>query len=86
MIRLRDPTPREEWGGYLPPGQSIAGDLTSLGLSIEEPQALDRQLAQFLAGTGDDGASQISPAEFRAILDVFDRHWLRDQGHRALVD
>jgi len=78
MIRLRNPVPgAEAWGGYLPSDQSIAGDLASLGLSIEQPQALDRQLAQFLAGPGDDGANQISPAEFRAILDVFDRHWLR---------
>ncbi|UDL89446.1 hypothetical protein LGH82_31045 [Mesorhizobium sp. PAMC28654] len=86
MIRLRNPAPREEWGGYLPSDQSVAGDLASLGLSIEEPQALDWQLAQFLAGRGDDGANQISPVEFRAILDVFDRHWLRHQTHRALVD
>lgn len=79
MIRLRNPASHDEWGGYLQSGQSIAGDLASLGLSVEEPQALDRQLAQFLAGRDDDGASQISPAEFRAILDVFDRHWLRHQ-------
>ncbi|TIN24024.1 MAG: hypothetical protein E5Y19_24160 [Mesorhizobium sp.] len=35
-----------------------------------------RQLAQFLAGDSDGGANQIPPAEFRSILDVFDRHWL----------
>ncbi len=87
MIRLRDPAPgAEEWGGYLPSDQSIAGDLASLGLFIEQPQAHDRQLAQFLTGSGDDDTNQIPTAEFRAILEVFDRHWLHhsDKAHRAL--
>ena len=45
------------------------------------PESVDRQLAQFLVGDSKDGgASQIPPAEFRAILDVFDRHWLRHSG------
>lgn len=77
IVRLRDPVP-EAWGGYLPAGGSIAGDLASLGLSIEQSEAVDRQLAQFLIGdSSDGGANQIPPTEFRAILDVFDRHWLR---------
>ncbi|TIO10672.1 hypothetical protein [Mesorhizobium sp.] len=80
IIRLRDPAP-QAWGGYLPPDGSIAKDLASIGLTLEQPEAVDRQLAQFLAGDSKDGgASQIPPAEFRAILDVFDRHWLSYPG------
>ncbi|TIW37615.1 MAG: hypothetical protein E5V72_30045, partial [Mesorhizobium sp.] len=77
MIRLRNPAP-QGWGGYLPLDGSIADDLASLGVAIEQPEMVDRQLAQFLAGDSKGGgASQIPPAEFRGILDVFDRHWLR---------
>lgn len=80
IIRLRDPAP-ETWGGYLSPDGSIAADLASLGLEIEQPEAVDRQLAQFLLGDSNNGgASQIPPAEFRAILDVFDRDWLSHAG------
>ncbi|TGQ34681.1 hypothetical protein [Mesorhizobium sp. M00.F.Ca.ET.216.01.1.1] len=79
IVRLRDAVP-DAWGGYLPPGQSIAADLASLGLTLEQPETVDRQLAQFLVGDSDGGANQIPPAEFRAILDVFDRHWLRHSG------
>jgi hypothetical protein len=75
IIRLLDPTalPRE-WGGYLPPSGSIVEDLVRLGLKLD--QSLDWQLLQFLAGNGSDGASQIPAAESRALLEVFDRHWL----------
>ncbi|TIX56765.1 MAG: hypothetical protein E5V25_27950, partial [Mesorhizobium sp.] len=49
MIRLRNPAP-DRWGGYLPPDGSIVDDLASLGVAIEQPEMVDRQLAQFLAG------------------------------------
>ncbi|AZO08700.1 hypothetical protein EJ074_05895 [Mesorhizobium sp. M3A.F.Ca.ET.080.04.2.1] len=77
IIRLRHAAPDASWGGYLLPGGSIAADLAGLGIAIEHPETVDRQLGQFLAVDGDGGANQIPPAEFRAILDVFDRHWLR---------
>jgi hypothetical protein len=79
MIRLPDPSPSAElWGGYLTSDRSIAADLAALGLVIEQPEAVDRQLAQFLIGdSSNGGAIQIPPSEFHAILDVFDRQWLR---------
>lgn len=80
MIRLRNPVPDASWGGYLLPGGSIADDLASLGIVLEHPQAVDRQLEQFLAADSGGGANQIPPAEFRAILDLFDRHWLQQAG------
>lgn len=78
MVRLRDPGPAEaSWGGYLQPDQSISADLASLGISIEQPEQVDRQLTRFLVGGSDGGVHQVPPTEFRAILDVFDRHWLQ---------
>ncbi|MER8752868.1 hypothetical protein NKH57_27095 [Mesorhizobium sp. M1050] len=78
MVRLRDPAPgTTSWGGYLLGDQSISEDLASLGISIDQPEQVDRQLVRFLVGGSDGGVHQIPPAEFRAILDVFDRHWLR---------
>ncbi|MER9330775.1 hypothetical protein [Mesorhizobium sp. M0488] len=78
VVRLRDPAPGATlWGGYLLPDQSISKDLATLGITIEQPEQIDRQLMRFLVGGSDGGIHQVPPAEFRAILDVFDRHWLR---------
>jgi hypothetical protein len=61
---------------YLPEGSSIARDLTTLGLPIEEPAAIDRWLAMFLNSGGSDGFHQVTAEEYRALLDLFDRNWL----------
>ena len=81
IVRLREPVPEAaEWGGYLQPDQSITADLARLGVSVEQPEQVDRQLSRFLFGGSDGGVHQVPPAEFRAILDVFDRHWLQHAG------
>ncbi|RAZ84324.1 hypothetical protein DPM33_31560 [Mesorhizobium hawassense] len=81
LVRLRDASPGTgTWGGYMPAGGSIAADLASLGVALEHPEAVDRQLDGFLDADSGDSAIQIPPADFRAILDVFDRHWLRHAG------
>ncbi|MDX8527515.1 hypothetical protein RFM68_23735 [Mesorhizobium sp. MSK_1335] len=81
IVRLRDPAAgAAASGGYLLPDQSISADLASLGISIGQPEQVDRQLTRFLVGGSDGGVHQVPPAEFRAILDVFDRHWLRHAG------
>lgn len=78
VVRLRDRAPGATlWGGYLLPDQSISEDLATLGITIEQPEQIDRQLMRFLVGGSDGGIHQVPPAEFRAFLDVFDRHWLR---------
>ncbi|MGX7876482.1 hypothetical protein ACVDG5_030765 [Mesorhizobium sp. ORM6] len=83
IVRLRDWAPGStSWSGYLPPGQSISADLVSLGISIPQPEQVDRQLTRFLVGGSDGGVHQIPPAEFRAILDVFDRQWLKHSSAR----
>jgi hypothetical protein len=81
LVRLLDAVPAaDKWGGYLRAGGSIAGDLTGLGIAVEHPEAVDRQLGRFLDAGSEGGANQIPPSEFRAILEVFDRHWLRHAG------
>lgn len=80
LVRLRDAPAAEQWGGPLPPGISIAADLASLGIVMEHPEAVDRQLGQFLSADSEGGVNQIPPSEYRAILDVFDRHWLQHAG------
>lgn len=81
VVHLRDLAPgAASWGGYLLPDQSITGDLALLGMAIEQPEQVDRQLTRFLVGGSDGGVHQIPPTEFRAILDVFDRHWLSHAG------
>ncbi|RUU12169.1 hypothetical protein EOD23_08275 [Mesorhizobium sp. USDA-HM6] len=81
LVRLREAAfGAEAWGGYLPAGGSIAADLAGLGIAVEHPESVDRQLGQFLSAVSDDGGNQIPPADFRAILDVFDRHWLQQAG------
>jgi hypothetical protein len=81
IVRLLNPDgPPGDWGGYLPSEGSIVEDLSRLGFRLNDGadvQSLDRQIWQFLGDAGSDGASQIPTAEFRAILGLFDRHWLR---------
>ncbi|MDX8466037.1 hypothetical protein RFM26_10130 [Mesorhizobium sp. VK23B] len=81
LVRLRDAASgAETWGGYLPPGGSVAEDLAGLGIAVEHPETVDRQLEQFLGADSGCGANQIPPTDFRAIVNVFDRHWLQHAG------
>lgn len=81
MVRMIDPaTPPGRWGGYFSSTASLVDDLAGLGLDLGgDSRLLDHQLRRFLAETATDGPCQIPAAEFRAIVDVFDRHWLRRQ-------
>jgi hypothetical protein len=77
LIRL-PPTITEQlkvWGGYLPPTCSIADDLAALDLKLDD-KAADTHIKQFLTGVGCKGIDQISTQDFRALLEIFDRHWL----------
>lgn len=85
LVRLREAAPGVgSWGGYLPPGGSVAADLVGLGIALDHPEAVDRQLKQFLGAEDEGGPHQIPPPEFRTIIDVFDRHWLNRQSDPAL--
>jgi len=81
ILMIRSPNssiPTGDRGSYLAAAGSIAEDLSDLGFELgDDPRSLDRLLSTFLAGSGSAGASQIPTAEFRDILELFDRHWLR---------
>ena len=79
IVLIRLPTITEQlkvWGGYLPPTCSIADDLAALDLKLDDGKAADTHIKQFLTGTGCKGIDQISTADFRALLEIFDRRWL----------
>jgi hypothetical protein len=62
---------------YLPEAGSFAQDLTSLGLSVSSPQTVDERLSEFLCCGDGSGLDQPSTAAYRAIVELFDREWLR---------
>lgn len=80
MIRLPCSNSQlNEIGSYLPPDASIADDLGRFGLKLDHPRSLDQHFSRFLSGGGNSGLDQVPVAEFRALLEIFDRHWLGRQ-------
>lgn len=76
IVRLPAATTRlRSVDAYLPSQGSVAEDLASLGQRVEDPAAVDRGLAEFLAG-GSGGFDQIPVPAYRALADIFDRSWL----------
>jgi len=76
VIRLPAATARlQSADAYLPSQSSIAEDLASLGLPVEDSAIVDRRLADFLNGGG-GSFDQVSWPEYRARAEIFDRHWL----------
>lgn len=63
---------------YLAPGASMAEDLARCGVAVSEPVAVDRSLAELLAGDagGSRGVDQIPVTAYRTLADLFDRDWL----------
>lgn len=76
MVRLPKAT---QWlrsaDAYLPEDGSVAEELATLGLRVENSAAVDRGLAEFLSG-GSGGFDQIPISSYRALADLFDRAWL----------
>lgn len=76
MVRLPAPT---SWlrsaDAYLAPNDSVAKELATLGLHIENPAAVDRGVTEFLYG-GSGGFDQIQVPSYRTLVDLFDRVWL----------
>lgn len=80
MIRLPAITAElQTWGGYLPFADSIADDLATLGLELDDRKAADAHIKRFLGGPGGSGIDQIPSADFRALVEFFDRRWLERQ-------
>ena len=65
---------------YLPRGSSLAADLEALGLPMAAPGAVDDALAAFLNVSGREGFDQVPVADYRALVDVFDRLHLAGMG------
>ena len=64
---------------YLPPEASLAGDLATIGLAVAEPGAVDAALAKFLSSPGCAGIVQLNAANYRDVVELFDRSWLERQ-------
>lgn len=60
---------------YLPQPGSIAEDLDTLGLPVQQPAVVDERLTAFLKAS-DGGFDQVPMAAYRGLVDVFDRAWL----------
>lgn len=60
---------------YLPVQASVAADLASLGLHLDDPDVVDRCLEAFFNGGG-GSFDQIPVPAYRALADLFDRIWL----------
>jgi hypothetical protein len=80
MIRLPDlkALPRQNTP-YLASGASVVSDLATFGLNLDNPDRVDQCLNQFLFGFGSAGIDQVPIADFRVLLETFDRYWLEHQ-------
>lgn len=76
IVRLPAATARlRSADAYLPSQGSVAEDLASLGLRVDDAATVDRRLAEFFDGGG-GSFDQIPVPAYRALADVFDRSWL----------
>ena len=63
-------------GAYLPASRTISQDLRAVGLPITDPAAVDDCLAAFMHSGGRNGIDQVAIADYRSLVDLFDRIWL----------
>lgn len=61
---------------YLAPGRSVAADLAGLGFALDDPATVDRHIIRLLAPGERHHFDQPPAPDFRALLAIFDRHWL----------
>jgi hypothetical protein len=77
MVRLPDASaavPDDD--PYLPPGASIAGDLERLGMGLRDRDLVETAIRRFIEDGPAGGLDQIGPDAYKALVDLFDRHWL----------
>jgi hypothetical protein len=75
MVRLPVAAPwLRSAAAYLPPHGSIAAELATLGLRVENSATLDQHLTEFLSG-GIGGFDQVPVSPYRTLTDLFDRAW-----------
>jgi hypothetical protein len=85
MIRLLTPDARvlDNSSPYLTSDMSLVGDLEKLGFTASSPQVTERHLRQFLNEGGLGYLDQPSAADFRALVEHFDREWVTNLTPRA---
>ena len=54
-------------------------ELATFGLKLDNPGRVDQCLNRLLFGFGSAGLDQVSIADFRVLLETFDRYWLENQ-------
>jgi hypothetical protein len=61
---------------YLPPGTAVVADLEQLGMPLHDHERVEAAVREFLDGRAGGGLDQVTPATYKALVDLFDRHWL----------
>lgn len=77
LIRLPSTISRRSAAAYLPPGASVAADLSTVGLPLRDPAEIDRQLSAFLE-VERGGIDQLGSERYEALTALFDRNWLSE--------
>jgi hypothetical protein len=62
---------------------SLVGDLERLGFTTSLPQMTEHHLGQFLNEGGSAYLNQPSAADFRALVEHFDREWVMNLNSRT---
>jgi hypothetical protein len=61
---------------YLPAGTSVVADLERLGMPFHDHARVEAAVRRFLDGGPGGGLDQLGPGSYKALVDLFDRHWL----------
>ncbi|MGD9510415.1 MAG: hypothetical protein AB7O95_29020 [Geminicoccaceae bacterium] len=79
IVRLPGPSAAfNRLGVLIEPGTSIAGDLEAAGLRLLDGREVDRRLMEFLPARAHHGIEQVTIAEYRSLVALFDQeHFAR---------
>ena len=61
---------------YLPPDALVVADLARLGMPLPDGSRAEAAIRAFLDGGPAGGLDQIAADTYKALVDLFDRHWL----------
>lgn len=78
FIRLPPASVRRSTAAHLAEDASMAADLATLGLPVQNPAEVDRRLGAFLMTGHDRGIDRIAADQYAALTELFDRNWLSE--------